>query len=110
MTFSKTLTTALVAVSASALLPALAATKTAAQEKQLEISLRGYDLANTADAAEVFNMINAASKRVCRDTGARETLRGRLDEKRCRADAVIKAVASINAPQLTEIMHDKMDN
>lgn len=74
--FSKTLTTALVAVSASALLPALAATKTATQEKQMEISLSGYDLANAADASKVFEMINAASKRVCRDAGTREPYAG----------------------------------
>jgi UrcA family protein len=109
MTFSKTLTITLIAASASALLPALAATKTA-HEKQLEISLRGYDLANAADATEVFEMINSASERVCRITGSRQTIRARLDERRCRVDAVIKAVASINAPQLTEIMHEKMDN
>lgn len=110
MTFSKTLTTALISASACALLPAMAATEFEPQEKQMEVSIRGYDLTNVADATEVFEMINAASKRVCKTAGVRETLRERVLQNKCRADAIISAVASINSPQLTEIMQTKLEN
>ena len=110
MTFPKTLTTALISASACALLPAMAATEFAPQEKQIEVSISGYDLTNAADASEVFELINTASKRVCKTAGVRETLRERVLQNKCRADAIIGAVASINAPELTEIMQKKLEN
>ena len=110
MTFSKTLTTALISASACALLPAMAATDFAPQKKQVQVSISGYDLTNPADAAEVFQMINTASKRVCKVAGVRETLRERVLQNKCRADAIIGAVASINSPQLTEIMETQLNN
>ena len=110
MTFSKTLTTAIISASACALLPAMAATELDPQEKKIEVSISGYDLTNAADAAEVFQMINTASKRVCQVTGVRETLRERVLQNKCRADAIISAVASIDSPQLTEIMNTKLAN
>ena len=110
MTFSKTLTTALISASACALLPAMAATELDPQAKQIKVSISGYDLTNAADAAEVFQMISTASKRVCKTAGVRETLRERVLQNKCRADAIIGAVAPIDAPQLTEIMQTKLKN
>ena len=98
MTFSKTLTTALISASACALLPAMAATEFDPQKKQVEVSISGYDLTKAADAAEVFNMINTASKRVCTNAGVRETLRERVLANKCRVDAIVSAVASIDSP------------
>lgn len=109
MTFSKTLTTALFAATACALTPVMAA-ELDPREKSMEISLKGYDLNNATDAAEVFRKINTASKRVCHNYGQRETLRDRVYEKQCRVDAIVKAVGSLDAPQLTAIMHEKMGN
>lgn len=110
MTFSKTLTAALISASACALLPAMAATEFDPQEKQIKVSISGYDLTNAADASEVFQMISTASKRVCQTAGVRETLRERVLQNKCRADAILSAVTSIDAPQLTEIMQDKLKN
>lgn len=107
MTFSKTLTTALIAATACALTPVMAV-ELDPREKSMEVSIKGYDLDNATDAAEVFRKINSASKHVCRIYGKRETLRDRIYERQCRVDAIVKAVGSIDAPQLTAIMHDEM--
>ena len=110
MTFSKPLTVSVIAATACALLPAMAATEFDLEKKQIEVSIQGYDLTNPSDASEVFQMINSASKRVCKTPGVRETLRERVLQNKCRADAIISAVASINAPELTEIMQVEMKN
>lgn len=110
MTFSKSLTVSVIAATACALLPAMAATEFDQQKKQIEVSIQGYDLTNAADASEVFQMISTASKRVCKTAGVRETLRERVLQNKCRADAIISAVAAIDAPELTEIMHGNLKN
>lgn len=109
MTFSKTLTTTIIAATACALTPVMAA-ELDPNKKTLEISIKGYDLSNVEDAAEVFKKINLASKRVCRNYGHRETLRDRFYERQCRAEAIVQAVVSLNAPELTAIMHENMDD
>ena len=82
----------------------MAATEFDPEKKQIQVSISGYDLTKASDAAEVFNMINTASKRVCKTAGVRETLRERVLQNKCRADAIISAVTSIDAPQLIQIM------
>ena len=110
MTLSKTLTTAIISASACALLPAMAATEFDPEKKQVQVSISSYDLTKASDAVEVFNMINTASKRVCKTAGVRETLRERVLQNKCRADAIISAVTSIDAPQLIQIMQTRLEN
>lgn len=109
MPFSKTLTTALVSVAACALMPAMAATQFEPEEKSREISIRGYNLTNITDANTVFEMINTAAKRVCKHHGLRETLRERVNEKKCREEAITSAVESVDSPQLKAIMREQLD-
>ncbi|MEL7030718.1 MAG: UrcA family protein [Pseudomonadota bacterium] len=105
MSLSKSLTTILGSALALSMLPAFAGATTDTHAKTMEISIAGYDLSNPDDAKLVYGKIQTAAKRVCKTTTARQTLRERADEMRCRADAVAKAIVELDEPVLTFVMN-----
>ena len=107
MTISKTATALIASTAALFTLPAMAATTSEPGVKQLAVSVAGYDLTKSADAQIVYYKIQKAAKRVCRTSTVRETLRGHIDEMECRKDAIESAVAQLDSPALTFVMHER---
>lgn len=106
MTLSKSLTTVLGSALALSMLPAVAGSTTDAHIKTLEISIADYDLSDPVDAKAVYGKIQSAAKRVCKRSTARQTLRERADEMKCRADAVAQAIVALDEPVLTLVMRE----
>ena len=107
MTLPKTLTAMIGSAAALAMLPAMAGSTSDTNVKTMDVSIAGYDLTDPAHAQIVYYKIQKAAKRVCRHSLARETLREKIDEKNCCAQAVERAVTQLNAPQLTLVMTER---
>ena len=108
-TLSKTLIAIASAAAALSIMPAMAASATSSETKSQEISIKGYDLSDPADAKAIFEQIQRASDRVCRVTGRHETLRERFLQRTCVAKATVDAVTALNAPVVTELMQEELD-
>lgn len=106
MTLSKSLTTVLGSALALSMLPAVAGAAPDDHVQTLELSIAGYDLSDLEEAKVVYAKIQSAAKRVCDRTTARQTLRERADEMRCRADAVAQAIVALDEPVLTLVMRE----
>ena len=107
MTLPKTLTTLIGSAAALAMLPAMAGSTSDATVKKLDVSIAGYDLNDPAHAQIVYYKIQKAAKRVCRNSLVRETLREKIEENECRAQAIERAVTQLNAPELILVMTDR---
>lgn len=108
MTLPKTIVTLVSATAALSLMPALAAISTT-QVKTEDVSVKGYDLAETTDANQVFAKIEQAAERVCTIVGVRDNARERILRRACASDAIANAVAALNAPEVTALMDAKSD-
>lgn len=109
MTISKTLTATVSSFVAMALLPAIAATRADNQEKSREISIAGYDLNNAEHAKIVLDNIRIAAAQVCETVGDRRTLREHILRRKCRAEAVSRAVTALNAPVVEALIAQSAD-
>lgn len=106
MTLSKTIATLVSATAALSLLPALAATSTT-QVKTEDVSVKGYDLAETTDANQIFAKIEQAAERVCTISGVHDGPREKVLRRACASEAIANAVAALNAPEVTALMREK---
>lgn len=102
MTLPKTLATVMTAAAAFSLLPAMAAS-TDVQEKSQDVSIRGYDLTDVNDAKAVLEKIEKAADRVCTISSERATVRERILRRACAESAIGKAVAALDAPEVTAL-------
>lgn len=89
---------------AFATLPAMAGAAPSIDVQKIEVSTQGYDLSSKTGADIVLNKINRAAEKVCGATTSRQPLAQRVLAKKCHEDAVIRAVASIDAPALSAAM------
>ncbi|MEO0607141.1 MAG: UrcA family protein [Pseudomonadota bacterium] len=106
MTLSKSLISFTVATAALSFLPAMAAGKDTIKQKA-EISLAGYDLTDVADAKAVVEKIQTAAEKVCSLPGGEWTLRERMDKRSCEAEAIERAVQSLDSSIVTAVLEDR---
>ena len=101
MTLPKTVTTLISSAFALAAFPAISNASGQYDVKSVEIAISGYDLAKPEDAKVVYKKIQRAAKRACSNTMTRQSLRERAEERKCRDEAITRAVTQLDEPVLT---------
>ncbi|MEO1660331.1 MAG: UrcA family protein [Pseudomonadota bacterium] len=94
---------------AFAILPAMAGSAPSSDVEKIEISTKGYDLSQPADAKIILSKINRAADQVCGRTNIRQALSQRVIAQQCHEEAVTRAVESIDSPVLTSAMQSRFD-
>jgi UrcA family protein len=98
---SKSIASALAAVSAIAAIATPAAAETQRDEVSVRVSYRGLDLTTERGANRLLNRIENAAERACGSNEGRLTLAERRAARACEAEAMQRTVASLNDTMVT---------